>query len=526
MKVLITDSLSETGKEILRRAGHDVIDRKGIKVPELLEVIADCDALIVRSGTKVTEEVVRAGKRLAVIGRAGVGVDNVDVTAATRQGVIVMNTPEGNTISTAELTMAMILALSRNIPQAQASLARGEWDRKSFKGTELNGKTLGVIGVGRIGRAVARRAAGFGMKVVGYDPFIVADAVGKGLDFEMIDLDELIRTSDYITVHTPLSEETRGMIGADEMARMKDGVRLINCARGGIIEENTLRAALESGKVAGCALDVYSSEPPAGNPLVGMKNVVCTPHLGALTEEAQQNVAEQVAAQVCEVLEGKPARNAVNMPVVEPQEFAEVRPYAELAEKLGLAVVQLWEGPIREVRVSYCGEFTEGPLGLVTASLLKGILALLMEGPINCVNAPVIARERGVRVSEVIIPQSDDFANLITVEVADGSNSLSVSGAFFGRQDPRIVRIDNYHVDVVPAGYIIFCTNKDEPGVISYVSTILAEHRANIANMTVGRDVRGGKAATVINIDGSVRPEVIAAIKSSPIIYDAKLIRL
>jgi len=525
MKVLITDSLSEGGKEILRGAGHEVIDRKGLGGPELLEAVSDCDALIVRSGTKVTEEVIRAGKRLAVIGRAGVGVDNVDVTAATRQGVVVMNTPEGNTISTAELTMAMILALSRNIPQAQASVVRGEWDRKSFKGTELNGKTLGVIGVGRIGRAVARRAAAFGMTVIGYDPFIVADA-GKGLDLEMADLDALIRTSDYITVHTPLSEETRGMIGADEIAVMKDGVRLVNCARGGIVEEDAMRAALESGKIAGCALDVYSSEPPAGNPLVGMKNVVCTPHLGALTEEAQQSVAEQVAVQVCEVLEGKPARNAVNMPVIEPEEFDEVRPYAELAEKLGLALVQLWEGPIGEVRVSYCGEFTDGPLGLVTASLLKGMLALLMEGPINCVNAPTIARERGVRVSEVTIPHSHDFANLITAEVADGGKSLSVSGAFFGRQDPRIVRIDEYHVDVVPDGYIIVCTNKDEPGVISYVSTILSEHKANIANMTVGRDVRGGKAATVINIDGSVRPEVIAAIKSSPIIYDAKLIRL
>ena len=359
MKVLITDSLSQQGVDILTAAGHEVLDRKGLAGKELLDTIADCEALIVRSGTQVTAEVLAAGKRLIAVGRAGVGVDNIDVDAATRQGVIVMNTPEGNTISTAELTMAMILALSRNIPRAQMSLMNGEWDRKSYKGTELHGKTLGVIGLGRIGRAVARRAAGFGMKLVGYDPFIVTS--GGKLEIEMAGLAELIRTADYITVHTPLTDETRAMIGADEIATMKDGVRLVNCARGGIIDEAALAAALESGKVAGCALDVYADEPPVDNPLVGAPNVVCTPHLGALTNEAQQNVAEQVAQQISEVLDGKPARNAVNMPRIEADALEAVLPYAGLAERLGRAVVQLWEQPIKEVRVSYAGEFTEEP---------------------------------------------------------------------------------------------------------------------------------------------------------------------
>jgi len=525
MKVLITDSLSDDGIEILRAAGHEVLDRKGIKGGDLLAAVADCDALIVRSGTKVTADVLRAGKKLTVVARAGVGVDNVDLDAATRQGVIVMNAPEGNTISTAELTMAMMLALSRNIPQAQMSLVNGGWDRKSFRGTELCGKTLGIIGLGRIGRAVARRAAGFGMNVIGYDPFAADGALGS-LEIEMLSFDEVIRTADYITVHTPLNDETRGMIGAEEIAQMKDGVRLINCARGGIIDEAALRDALESGKVAGCALDVYAAEPPRDNPLIGMRNVVCTPHLGALTDEAQQNVAEQVARQVCDVLAGRAARHAVNMPMLEPDALAAILPYAELAERLGKATVQLWDKPIKEVRVTYRGEFTANPLELVTASLLKGMLSVLMEGPINTVNAPLIARERGVRVSEVTSGQSLDFANLISAEVIDTGGSFSISGAFFGKKDPRIVRINEYHVDVVPEGYIIVCTNKDEPGVISYVSTILAEHKTNIANMTVGRDVRGGTAVTVINIDGAVSQEVTTAIKASPIIFDAKLIHL
>ncbi len=524
MKVLITDSLSEGGKAILTAAGHEVIDRKGIKGRELLEAIADCEALIVRSGTKVTAEVLAAGKKLIAVGRAGVGVDNVDVDAATRQGVVVMNTPEGNTVSTAELTMAMILALSRKIPQAQASLVAGQWDRKSFEGTELDKKTLGIIGFGRIGRAVARRAAAFGMRVLAYDPFVAGEA--SAAEVEMTDFDTLIRTSDYISVHTPLNEETRGMIGAREIARMKNGVRLINCARGGIIDEAALYEALQSGKVAGCALDVYSTEPPQGNPLIGLPNVVCTPHLGALTEEAQHSVAEQIARQICEVLDGKPARNAVNMPMIEEAVLAEVLPYAELAEQLGKALVQLWDKPIREVRVTYRGDMTENPLELVTASLLKGMLSVLMAGPVNTVNAPAIARERGVRVSEVTNPQSLDFANLITVEVVDTDKSLSLSGSFFGRKDPRIVRIDAFHVDVVPRGHILVCTNRDEPGVISYVSTILAQHGTNIANMTVGRDVRGGLATTVINIDSAVPKEVISAIKASPIIFDVKLIHL
>jgi D-3-phosphoglycerate dehydrogenase len=525
MKVLITDSLSDEGVAILKAAGHEVVDRKGATGRELLDAIADAEALIVRSGTTVTDEVLAAAPKLVAVGRAGVGVDNIDVPAATRRGVIVMNTPEGNTVSTAELTMAMMLALSRNIPAAQASLAGGAWDRKDFKGAELNRKTLGIIGLGRIGRGVARRAAAFGMNILAYDPLVVAGPAA-GLELDMVELDTLIESSDFITVHTPLNDDTRGMIGAAEIERMKPGVRLINCARGGIIDEAALANAIKSGKVAGCAIDVYTEEPPQGNPLIGLPRVVCTPHLGALTAEAQQNVAEQVAHQICEVLAGGPARNAVNMPMIEADALAEVQPYADLAEKLGAVAVQLWAKPIREVRASYAGDFTENPLEIVTASLLKGLLSKRMEGPVNVVNAPQIAAERGVRVSEVTTPQAQDFANQITVELLGGETSLSLAGAFFGRNDPRIVRIDSYHVDLVPEGFILVCSNKDAPGVISYVSTILAQHEVNIANMTVGRDVQGGRAVTVINIDNPVGEDVLAAVKASPIIFDAKLVRL
>jgi D-3-phosphoglycerate dehydrogenase len=525
MNVLITDSLSDEGKATLEAAGHEVVDRKGVTGQDLLDAIADAHALIVRSGTTVTDEVLGAGRQLIAVGRAGVGVDNIDVEAATRRGVIVMNTPQGNTVSTAELTMAMMLALSRNIPAAQASLVAGEWDRTAFKGAELNQKTLGIVGLGRIGRAVARRAAAFGMNILGYDPLVVAGPAA-GLELDMVELDTLIESSDFITVHTPLNDDTRGMIGAAEIARMKPGVRLINCARGGIIDEAELADAIKAGKVAGAAVDVYTREPPTDNPLIGLPSVVCTPHLGALTAEAQQNVAEQVAQQICEVLAGGPARNAVNMPLIEADALAEVAPYAELAEKLGAVAIQLWAKPIREVRASYAGEFTENPLERVTASLLKGLLTTLMEGPVNVVNAPHIAAERGVRVSEVTSPQAQDFANQITIELLGGDSSLSLSGAFFGRNDPRIVRIDNYHVDLVPDGTILVCSNQDAPGVISYVSTILAQHEVNIANMTVGRDVQGGRAVTVINIDSPVGEQVLAAVKASPIIFDAKLVRL
>ena len=525
MKVLIADSLSPQAVTILKESGHEVIDGKGLTGRGLLDAVSTCEALIVRSATQVVAEVIDAGAKLIVIGRAGAGVDNIDVDAATRRGIIVMNTPEGNTIAAAELTMAMMLALSRKIPQAHASVLKGEWERKSFQGTELRDKTLGIIGIGRIGRAVARRAAAFGMKIVAYDPFISPDAA-SALDVEMIDFDTVLDAADYITLHTPLTNETRGMIGREQISKMKRGVRLINCARGGIIDEAAAAEAIRSGHVAGCAVDVYSEEPPRDNPLIGLENVICTPHLGALTDEAQQSVAEQVARQVSEVLAGKPPRNAVNLPMLEPETLAELLPYARLAEKMGRAVVQLWDQPIRDVRVQYQGEFTSNPLQFVTASLLQGMLSILMDSAVNTVNAPVIARERGVRVSEVTRPQAEDYANTITAEIVNSGKPFIIEGSFLGLNDPRIVRLNNYRVELVPEGHILVCTNRDVPGAISYISTILANRNVNIANMTVGRDVRGGTAATVINLDCALPPEIVEAIRSSPIIIDAKVIKL
>jgi D-3-phosphoglycerate dehydrogenase len=525
MKVLVSDPLSPEGIAILKEAGHEVQELAGAAPDELREALADCDALIVRSATKVTAKLLEAGGRLKVIGRAGAGVDNIDVEAATRRGILVMNTPGGNTVAACELTMAMMLALARRLPQANARVKAGEWPKKGFLGIELQGKRLGIVGLGRIGSEVARRALAFGMEVVAYDPFVTEDR-SRRLEVKLTGLDELLATCDVITLHAPRNADTERLIDAAAFAKMKDGVLLVNCARGGIIDEAALAEALRTGKVAGCALDVFEQEPPTSSPLTAFEQVIATPHLGATTREAQANVAIEIAQQVAGFLRGEPPRNAVNAPAVDPELFEILGPYIDLAERLGRLLVQLAEGRVERLIITYRGEVNDHDVRPLTTAVLKGVLERALTTPVNYVNAPVIAAERGLGVDVVKSSALEDFANLISIEGRMGQSSLSVAGTLFGRHTPRIVRIDNYHVDAAPRGYLLVTRNHDRPGVIAHVSTVLARRGVNIADMTCGRDAPGGTSTLVISIDNPVTPEVVREIESSPLIRRAQLVSL
>jgi len=525
MKVLISDPLAAEGVAILKEGGLEVAERPGLAPAALRQALADCEALIVRSGTKVTAEALQGAASLKVIGRAGAGVDNIDVEAATRRGILVMNTPGGNTVSACELTMAMMLALARRLPQADARVRAGEWPRKESMGTELQGKRLGIIGLGRIGSHVARRALAFGMEVVAYDPFVTEERARR-LEVKLIGLDELLATSDVITIHAPRNRDTERLINASAFAKMKDGALLINCARGGIVDENALVDALKSGKVAGCALDVFEKEPPVGNPLLAFDQVIATPHVGATTREAQTNVATQIAHQVVAFLRGEPPRNAVNAPAVEPELLELLGPYIELAERLGRLIVQLAEGRIAGLTVTYRGEMNAHDVRPLTTALLKGVLERALTTPVNYVNAPFIAAERGLEVDVIKSTELEDFANLVTVEAKTPRGVTSVAGTLFGRHTARIVRVDDYHVDVAPRGHLIVTRNHDRPGVIAHVSAVLARRGVNIADMTCGRDRPGGTSTLVISIDSAVTGEVVREIEDSPLILRAQLVSL
>ncbi len=484
--------------------------------------------MIVRSSTHLTREILEAARNLKVIGRAGVGVDNVDLEAATKRGIIVMNTPEGNTTATAEHTMTMILALARKVPQAYLSLMKGKWRREEFLGTELQGKILGVVGLGRIGREVARRASqGFGMKVLAYDPFITEESV-KPLPVTVCDLKRVLKESDFITVHTPLTEETRHLVDEKAFAMMKRGVRVINCARGGIIHEKALLGAIRSGKVAGCALDVFEKEPPRKNPLLKCPEVIATPHLGAATREAQENVSVAVAEQVIDALRNRAIRNAVNLPSLDPDTYQLLRPWIVLAEKMGLLQTQLFGGKLREVTVRYCGEVTHYPVAALTIAVLKGLLTPVVEAQVNFVNAPSLARERGMVVNESKTTEAKDFANYIEIETSKNHEKNRVMGTLFGNQEPRIVKVNEFLLDAEPKGYMLIIHNEDRPGVVGALGTILGRNSVNIAEMTLGRIKKGRKtmALTIINTDQEVPPRVLAEIKKFPPILDVKLVRL
>jgi D-3-phosphoglycerate dehydrogenase / 2-oxoglutarate reductase len=524
MKVLVSDQISELGVAKLREKA--LVDVKtDLTADELIGIIAEYDALVVRSSTKVTRKVLEAGTRLKVVGRAGVGVDNIDVEAATERGVIVINAPEGNTISAAEHTIAMMTSLARNIPAASASMKAGEWKRNKFMGVELYKKTLGVVGMGRIGSEVIKRAKAMDMDILAYDPYISAERAEK-LGVTLTSLEEIYRKADFITMHTPITKATKHMVGSEEMAMMKDGVRIINCARGGLIDEAALFNAIQSGKVAGAALDVFEEEPVTCNPLCGLANVIVTPHLGASTEEAQVNVAVQVAEQVANALAGEPLVSAVNVPVIPPETLADVKPFIPLMKTLGSFYTQVFNGQVESVDILYSGEIANYPVTPLTNSFLIGLLSVILQETVNYVNAPVIAKQRGIRVREIASKTVENFTNLITVTVKTAEGTQTIAGTLFNKDDIRIVQIGKYRIEVVPSRYMLVTTYMDMPGVIGRFGITLGENDINIAGMQVGRQSIGGEAVMVLQVDSPVPEHVLQKLQDLDAIMTIRFVKL
>lgn len=525
MKVLISDNISAKCPEILRNAGLKVDIKTDLKPDELKHCIAEYHGLIIRSATKVTADLIDAAKNLKVIGRAGSGLDNVDKVAATKRGIVVMNTPGGNTITTAEHTIALIVSLARLIPQATMSMKSGKWEKKKFMGVELFNKTLGIIGIGNIGSQVAKRMQGFAMNVIAYDPFLSEDKA-KNMGVEKVEFEDLLRRSDFITIHTPLTSETKNMINRDTIKLMKQGVRIINCARGGIINESDLYDALVEGKVAGAALDVFEKEPPSDNPLIGLDNVICTPHLGASTREAQENVAIAIAEQIVDYLVHNIIRNAVNFPSIPADQIARLQPYINLAEKLGGFASQIFEGGVTELTIEYQGDASTINTAPITIAVIKGFLTPILEETVNFVNAPIIAKERGIEVKEIKSSDEGDYQSLIGLRVKAKDKENYFAGTLFSKKDPRIVVIDNFKVEIVPEGELLFMYNNDKPGVIGNIGTLLGKNNINIARMHFGRETPGGMAISVVSIDTPASAELLDEIKRLPNILSVKQISL
>lgn len=525
--ILVADDIDARGVAILEsNPGVCVTLDSRLSEQALLAQLPSYQGLIVRSATKVTAEVLEAASALRIIGRAGIGVDNIDVEAATRRGIVVMNTPEGNTNTAAEHTISMLLALSRNIPQASASLKSGQWRRADFLGVEVLNKTLGVVGLGRIGTLVVRKAQGLGMQTVAYDPFIASEAAAK-LGVELLDLKSLLACSDFVTVHTPMTPDTEHLIGHDEFQAARPGLRLINCARGGIIDETALYAALCDGTVAGVALDVFEQEPPpADHPLLQLEQVICTPHLGAQTGEAQERVAIGIAEQMLDFFLHGEVNNAVNMPSMDAESYRTLQPYLALAEKLGAFQVQLLEGGLTDVTISYRGEVARQHVNAITAAVLCGILSHFLGPQVNQVNAPFLARERGIRVVEQRQHDAADYASLIEVEVGTEQQRGRVAGVLLGKHEPRIVRIDQVPIEAVPEGHMLVFSNQDTPGVIGRIGTILGNGQVNIAGFHLGRIAAGNTAVCVVNVDSMIAGDQMEAIRGLPNLIYAKLVKL
>jgi D-3-phosphoglycerate dehydrogenase len=527
-RVLVSDQLSEEGLAVLRQDPEvELIVRTGLTPDQLQQEIRDCHALLVRSATRVTAELIEAGARLMVIGRAGVGVDNIDVEAATRRGIVVCNSPEGNTVAAAEHTWGLIMALARSIPAANASVRAGEWKRGAFIGVELLNKTLGIIGLGKIGSEVALRAAAFGMKVVAYDPFVSGDRAAR-MGVETVPLDELLARSDFITIHVALTRDTHHLINATALSKVKPGVRIINCARGGVVDEGALVRAIEEGRVAGAGLDVFEKEPPTDSPLLKLKNVVLTPHLGASTEEAQLKVAVDVAQQVLDVLHGRPARSAVNVLPVSAEAMRTLAPYLPLARKMGRLQGQLAQGPLTAVELIYAGQLAQEDARLLTPAFLRGLLEPILDEPINLVNAALVAKARGIRVVESRSHESEDYVSLITSRVTTDREERTIAGTLFGRNEPRIVAMDHYRVDFVPSGYMLVSLHIDKPGMIGKVGTLLGQHSINIAGMNVGRSQPrpGGPSVMVLSLDNPIPPDILQQLRQIDGITTASLVEL
>ncbi len=526
-RVFISDKLEPSGLDLLRQAGIELDERAGLAGTALEAALQAADGVIVRSGTRLTAELLENPGKLKAVVRAGVGVDNIDVAAATRRGIVVMNTPGGNTVSAAEHTITLVLALARHVPAADASAKQGKWERSQFIGTQLAGKTLGVVGLGRIGREVARRAAGLDMKVIGYDPVLSPERAAQ-LGIESLpDLDHLLPSCDFLTVHTPLTPETRNLIGARELALMKPGSRIVNCARGGIINENALAEALRSGHLAGAALDVFVEEPPApGHPLLKMPNVVVTPHLGASTVEAQESVAREAAQLMIDFLTRGVVQFAVNMATVDRTELEELRLYVNMAHRLGLLHAQMDHGAIRKAELHYRGEVARRSTRLITAAFAAGLLEFRLAQNVNIVNAEVLARERGIELVEQSSSKKGDFSTLIRADVVTDKKTYTAAATLFGNQYLRLVQLGPFHLDTFMDGIMLIFTHRDVPGLIGFIGTIFGKHQINIAQMTVGRRVAGGEAIAVLNLDSHPPDEAIREVRAHPQISSVSVVKL
>lgn len=517
MKVLVSDNLGDIGIQMLEQEeGIEVDVKTGLAPEELKKIIGDYHGLVIRSATKVTEDLLEHAENLKVVGRAGIGLDNVDIPAATKRGVVVMNTPGGNVVTTAEHAISMMLALTRNIPRGTATLKQGLWEKKKLQGREIFNKVLGVIGYGKIGSIAADRARGLKMQVIVYDPFVTPEAIEKA-GFECVTLEELYKRADYITIHVPKMKETLGLINKAAIDQMKDGVMIVNCARGGIINESDLYDALVSGKVHGAALDVFETEPPGKMPLLELDNVICTPHLGASTREAQTNVAVAVASQIIDYLKNDTIINAVNVPSVTGDLLGKLGPFLNLGDRMGCLQAQLIKGPLKEVAIEYSGDFQDMDLSPVTTAVIKGILSPMIMDEVNSVNAPVIAKERGIKVTETTAT-SDDYSNLITVRAITAEGTNTVSGTIFGKNEPRVVKVNHFRLEMIPQGHIAIIYNQDVPGAIGSIGSALGKNNININRMQVGQEEEGDNNIIFLRTDTPIPDHVVEELRALPLV--------
>lgn len=511
-KILISDSVNKKCWTILQDFGYEVTYKPGMTPDQIKNEIANYNSLIVRSETKVNAELISRMNEMEIIGRAGTGVDNIDVNAATRRGIIVMNTPGGNTISAAEHTLALMLSMCRNVPQANITVREAKWERKKFQGTELFGKTLGIIGLGKIGREVAARAKSFGMKIIGYDPLLSEEAASK-LGIELLDLDTLFAKSDIITLHVPLSPETKYLISSATLSKCKNGVKIINCARGGIVNENDLVNAVDSGKVTAAAIDVFEKEPPDfSQRIFNHPKIICTPHLGASTEEAQEKVAIQIAEQMHEFFEHKKMYGVVNASGLEAISKKEILPFITLAESLGKIYAQMIRNPLKQININYSGSLLHSSASLLSAAILKGLLSKLLTENINFINSPILAKEMGIKLNETKSDENLNYTNLLSVEFLSDKEKRFFAGTVFGNNEIRIVKIDNYFLEVKPEGNLLLYSNIDQPGMVAAVGKILSEAKINIAGLSLGRLEAGKEALTVINVDHQIEETTLEKI--------------
>ncbi|MBW2513333.1 MAG: phosphoglycerate dehydrogenase [Deltaproteobacteria bacterium] len=526
MKVLVSDQLGEIGISMFEKEEGITVDVKtGLSPEELKKIIGDYHALVIRSATKVTANLLAEAKKLKVVGRAGIGLDNVDIPAATKHGVIVMNTPTGNVVTTAEHAISMMMALTRNIPRGTRSLKAGRWDKKLLQGREVFNKVLGVVGYGKIGSIVADRARGLRMRVIVYDPYVSPEQIQTD-GFESVVLDDLYRMADYITIHVPKMKETTGLLDKNAFDQMKDGVMIINCARGGIVNEKDLNDAIASGKIAGAALDVFETEPPGTCLLVENENVICTPHLGASTKEAQTNVAVAVAKQIIAYLKAGTISNAVNAPSVAGELLNKIGPYLNLGDRMGCLVPQLCQGAVKEVKIEYAGDFQGMTLTPITTSILKGLLTPMVKDDVNYVNANVLAQERGIKVFETTTSDPDEYINLITVRVVTTDGVCDISGTIFGKKRAAIVKIDDFHLTMEPKGHFAYIHNINKPGAFGSITQLLGQKGINISRMNVGESAEGSTNIVFLATDTPIPEDVLKEIETLPLVESIKLVEL